>query len=1082
MAPPKPRGNEKADTSAKETESLFRDAVTLLPIGIYVTDRDGKCLYVNDCWCEQAGISFDDALGEGWVRGIHREDRGRVRSAWDRHVHHGQSWDLEYRLGASDRTVRWVLGRATPRRDAAGNVIGYIGVNTDITGRKRAEEELASSERNFRFVLDNSIDAICKYNLGAKSFEYFSPSSVRIFGYTPEEMIEMGVRGYVARVHPDDYAGMREHMENLLAGALEEDYSPILEYRFEHKQLGYRWIKDTRSLIRDAEGVPMAIIGNEADITDRKQIELELLRYAEITSNSADMLALLDGNYVYLTANAAFLNALNLTAAQTIGHAASEILGEEFFKANLKPHGDRCLAGVPVNYETWFDFPGKGRRFLDINCSPYIDSDGEVMGIVASARDISGRKVAELELQESERRLRRFFGQGLIGMAMTSVDKRWVEFNDVLCNMFGYSRDVFAKLTWDELTHPDDLEADNAQFDRVVAGEIEGYSLDKRFFRKDGSVLYASIAANVVREVDGSVDYFSALVSDVTERKRAEEELRTLERAVESSSSAVVITDVNGNIEYVNPQFTETTGYAKEEVVGKNPRFQQSGETPDVVYVEMWEKLLTDGEWRGEFHNKKKDGTPYWSRATISCVKDIKGDITHFIGVQDDVTREYELTERLSYQARHDTLTGLVNRREFERRAERLFGVGPDPGEHALCYMDLDQFKLVNDTCGHVAGDELLRQLGSVLQGVVRYRDTLARLGGGEFGVLMEHCSLDDAHRVAGSLQKAIQDYQFNWEGRAFRVGVSIGLVAITAATANLTELLKAADAACYMAKDLGRDRIHVYLPDDAELAARHGEMQWVVRLQQALEEDRFCLYAQAIAPLDGSDSKHYEVLLRMVNEQGEIVLPGAFLPAAERYGVISQLDRWVIEKTFGVLADNPAFLERIDFISINLSGHSLADDGCYDFVVARLAAQDIPPGKVCFEITETAAITNLSTANTLISKTGALGCRFALDDFGSGLSSFAYLKNLPVDYLKIDGMFVKDMVDDPIDRAMVKSINEIGQVMGMETIAEFVENDEIKGMLREIGVNYAQGDGIDKPMAVSELFGGFDAENPGAS
>jgi diguanylate cyclase (GGDEF)-like protein/PAS domain S-box-containing protein len=430
-----------------------------------------------------------------------------------------------------------------------------------------------------------------------------------------------------------------------------------------------------------------------------------------------------------------------------------------------------------------------------------------------------------------------------------------------------------------------------------------------------------------------------------------------------------------------------------------------------------------------------------------------------------------QAVEKLNYQASHDALTGLINRREFEQRTEQLLKTSKmNRAEHALCFLDLDQFKIVNDTCGHIAGDEMLRQLSSVLSNGVRHRDTLARLGGDEFGILMEHCSLDDAHRVATTLKKIVQDYQFSWEDHSFKIGVSIGLVPITETTINLTTLLRDADAACYMAKDKGRNRIHVYHSEDTEMAQRHGEMQWVSRIQKALEENRFCLYAQAIEPLDKSSNKHYELLIRMIDETGNIIPPGAFLPAAERYNLTETLDCWVIENTFKLLEANPIFLNQIHFISINLSGQSLANPEVMDFIIKQLAVSQIDGKKICFEITETTAISNLMTAKRFISTLKDFGCFFALDDFGSGLSSFGYLKNLAVDYLKIDGIFVKDIVDDPIDHAMVKSINEIGQVMGMQTIAEFVENDEIKGMLREIGVNFAQGYGIEKPISFNEI------------
>jgi diguanylate cyclase (GGDEF)-like protein len=456
-------------------------------------------------------------------------------------------------------------------------------------------------------------------------------------------------------------------------------------------------------------------------------------------------------------------------------------------------------------------------------------------------------------------------------------------------------------------------------------------------------------------------------------------------------------------------------------------------------------------------------------RETVRVLDDVEGTNKALI-VCEDITVARQLSEQLSYQENHDTLTGLVNRREFERRAARMLStVKQDNSEHALCFMDLDQFKVVNDSCGHTAGDEMLRQISSLLMNKVRHRDTLARLGGDEFGVLMEHCSIDDARQVATSLQKAVQDYQFSWQGRSFKVGVSIGLVPITETTTNLTQLLKDADATCYMAKDKGRNRIQEYHAEDSEMAERHGEMQWVERVNQALEEDKFCLYAQPIMPLDGG---------RMINENGEIVPPGAFLPAAERYNLISKIDHWVIEHAFVLLAENPAFLKQINFCSINLSGQSITENDFLGYIMTQLKDSGIQGEKICFEITETAAISNLSTAMNFISTLKGLKCRFALDDFGSGLSSFGYLKNLPVDHLKIDGMFVKNIIDDSIDHAIVKSINEIGHVMGMQTIAEFVENDTIKGMLKDIGVNYGQGYGIGIPQPFDELLGKSNSVN----
>jgi diguanylate cyclase (GGDEF)-like protein/PAS domain S-box-containing protein len=798
-------------------------------------------------------------------------------------------------------------------------------------------------------------------------------------------------------------------------------------------------------------------------------------RFRSLYNDNPLMLFSIDENGMVLSVNQFGIDQLGYPKEQLIGQPVINIFNEED-RSQAKEYLKQCFA-EPDKVHNW-----ELRKIHQSGTVIYVRDTVWVVDNVNGkptalnvCEDITERKQVEKALIESENKYRTLFEQSADAILIIEGDK-FVDFNQATLNMLGYkSKKELLNIHPSELSPQLQPDGSNS-FEK--AGEMISIAFDQRSHRfewdhkrKNGDVFPVEVLLTAVPF--GERKFLHVVWRDITERKQAEEKLQKLSRAVESSSSAVYITDLKGKIEYINPKFTEVTGFSTEEAIGKSTSILQSGETSDVVYADMWKIISSGGEWKGEFHNRKKNGCSYRARNSISGIRNNEGHITHYVAIQEDVTLEHELSEQLSYQANHDTLTGLVNRREFERRADRLLAtVHQNKDNHALCFMDLDQFKVVNDTCGHAAGDELLRQLSSVLEEIVRHRDTLARLGGDEFGILMEHCSIDAAHRVATSLQKAIQGYQFSWEGRSFKIGVSIGLVPITETTPNLTELLKNADGACYMAKDQGRNRIHVYHPEDSEMAQRHGEMQWVTRLNQALEDDRFCLYAQAIVPLDSSTDKHYELLLRMVDEKGKIIPPGAFLPAAEGYNLISKIDRWVIENAFGLLKDNPAFLKQINFCSINLSGQSITEKDFLGFVITQLEDSGIGGEKICFEITETAAISNLSKAMKFISTLKDLGCRFALDDFGSGLSSFAYLKNLPVDYLKIDGMFVKDIVDDLIDRAMVKSINEIGQVMGMQTIAEFVENDIIKGILNEIGVNYAQGYGIDKPRPFDELLG----------
>ncbi len=584
-------------------------------------------------------------------------------------------------------------------------------------------------------------------------------------------------------------------------------------------------------------------------------------------------------------------------------------------------------------------------------------------------------------------------------------------------------------------------------------------------------------------ELDLVVDSINEFLSDneayVTELEQRHEELFTQGQIISNMlEGAALVRASDATILYTNPAFDSMFGYETGEVIGKHVSILNA--STDITPIEQAESihkdLKTHGFWKDDICNIKKDGTRFWCSLHIS-------EFNHptygkvWVSMNVDITDRKKMDAKLSYQASHDALTDLISRYEFELRVTRLLSsLSKEKSAHAMCFLDLDQFKVINDTCGHAAGDELLRQLGRTLQKTIRKRDTLARLGGDEFGVLMEHCTLEQAHRVADNILRVVMDYQFSWDGKIFRIGVSIGLVAITETSGNFTDLLKQADAACYLAKDLGRNRVHAYHPDDTELAVRHGEMQWVGRINHALDENQLCLYAQPIILLDGDGDgrSHYELLVRMLDQYGDIIPPGAFLPAAERYNLIEKLDAWVVSHACTSLAAHNAFIDQVDFFTINLSGPSLTNQSFLESILSIFKETGVSPEKICFEVTETVAVSNLDSAISFIKNLKKIGCQFALDDFGSGISSFGYLKNLPVDYLKIDGMFVKDIVDDPIDRAMVKSINEIGQVMGMKTIAEFVENDDIKMMLKAIGVNYGQGYGLGKPEPLVDLITRF--------
>ncbi len=571
---------------------------------------------------------------------------------------------------------------------------------------------------------------------------------------------------------------------------------------------------------------------------------------------------------------------------------------------------------------------------------------------------------------------------------------------------------------------------------------------------------------------------YNVLREESEERKRAQALLRESEEIYrtlyDDNPTTFLTVDDSFTIVSVNKFGARRLGFEVDELVGAELGRIHSDEDGEIVKAAIAECMANAGETRTwEARMRHYDDSTTWARSTGKYVIDRNGGKSVLV-VCEDITEARHLSQQLSFEARHDALTGLYNRREFELRLQRaLDSTKEDKSvQHTLCYIDLDQFKVINDNCGHVGGDELLRQLATALKKRLRGGDIIARLGGDEFGIMLANCGAEFAARVADDIRRAVSEFRFAWDGKNFTLGASIGVVTIDETMDSISQVMLAADTACYAAKDAGRDRIHVYRPDDDQLEQRHGEMQWVIRIKRALEQNRFKLYVQPIVPLvaGSGESLHYEVLIRLKDEKGNIVPPGAFLPAAERYNISKNIDRRVVNSTLAWLQDHPQHVDELDVCSINLSGQTLGDKLMLNEIMASLSESSVPAEKLCFEITETAAIANLHVAQEFIAALKDRGCLFALDDFGSGLSSFAYLKNLPVDFLKIDGIFVRNIVEDPVSLAIVRSINEVGKVMGQKTIAEFVENDAITAKLRGIGVDYGQGYGIGKPMAIDEL------------
>ena len=699
--------------------------------------------------------------------------------------------------------------------------------------------------------------------------------------------------------------------------------------------------------------------------------------------------------------------------------------------------------------------------------------------------------VVERELREAADRRKRRQAEEMLARMGRIMDNSPVEIyiidpatlhflqaNQTALSNTGYSAEEMRLMT--PLDIKSNLTAE--RFARLCApllnGEREQISFETTHRRKDGSIY--PIEAKLQYSRSETAPVFVAIIQDITERKQAEETLfHEKERAqvtLQSIGDAVITTDAEGHVTYLNPIAEDITGWSSVEAQGQqlmqvfnamHETTRQAVESPATVCLREQRSIALSQH----IVLVRRDGVEFAIEDSAAPIRDRSGNIIGAVLVFHDVSNARVLAKQIAYQARHDPLTGLINRREFETCLNQALESAANDGKHhAMCYIDLDQFKIVNDSCGHIAGDQLLKELAGTMLSLVRENDVLARLGGDEFGILLEGCPLDKAFDIAEALRDAIGKFRFTWGDRLFEIGASIGLVAITADSGSLTDVLSAADSACYVAKDHGRNRVHVYRTNDTALIQRRGEMRWIGRIHKALEEDGFCLYYQTMLPLDptAAPGAHYELLLRMKDPDGGVTPPSAFIPAAERYSLMPTLDRWVIRRALAWLSEGPH--GDLATCAINLSGQSLCDDRFLNFVVDELSQAGVRPSQICFEITETAAIANLSRAMRFISTLKGMGCRFALDDFGSGLSSFTYLKNLPVDYLKIDGAFIKDMMSDPIDHAMVESINQIGHVMRIQTIAEWVESETILRELKKIGVDYAQGYAISVPLPWESL------------
>ena len=1004
--------------------------------------------------------------------------------------------------------------------DTIGGKIFVISLR-DVTERRAADIALKENEERYRALVENAPEAIIVFDVDNNRFIDANDMACELFNLSRARLLSIGPEAISPKMQPDgtpSFGVRRGYIERALAG----DH-PTFEWMHKDSE-GREFPCEVRFSHMPSSDRPLIRV-SITDIQERKRNET--LSYAQ-----NKILEMIAANTTYdrtLRAICRFVERVSdgICAAIMLHDAKHQSLSVE--QAPSLPESIRaCLLDVPVAADSLTcgsavyhrqdrivadiaTEAGWGTHIREIEDNDiaavwsfllYGDADsviGTLDVYVESSRvpttdeldkfsrmaRLAGiaikREHDEDRLRSSESRYRGLFENVIDGVYISSRDGELITANPALVDMLGYDSAEELKAagrTTMLYVNPIDRE-------RVFARlEAEGFvkNFEYRLRCKDGREIVVLENSRAVYDDDGNLVAHEGTITDITERKHAEtrvfEEKERAQVTLQSIGDGVITTDADGKVDYINPVAQDLTGWDMRSARGEavtsimtiiNEHTRATVENP-VMRCLKDGRVITLAE-NSVLITKKGEEVPIQDSA--APIRDRIGNIIGSVMVFHDTSKESRLFRQLSYQASHDALTGLINRREFENRIIESFdGLRNDPDQtHALLYIDLDQFKVVNDTFGHTAGDELLRQLSEIVQAQIRSTDVFARLGGDEFGILLERCDESHAMAVAEAIRNAVEGYRFEWQESFTTIRASIGVVMVTSETQEAASLMSSADVACYSAKDMGRNQVHLYRDSDA--SQRHEEMKWVSRITSAVEDNRLELYYQPIIGIKRGHNEargHYELLLRMRDEGGEIVSPDQFIPAAERYNLMSTLDRWVIHTALSELADRDGGDEARYTLAINLSGTSLSEDRFLDFVIKELKSQDLPKGAICFEITETAAISNLSRVIHFMKTLKKLGCKFSLDDFGSGLSSFTYLKNLPVDYLKIDGQFVSNVVDDSVDESMVKAISEVGHAMGIETIAERVETRQVLEKLGSLGVEFAQGYYIARPSSVASF------------
>jgi len=1121
----------KAEIESNNDElqsAIFKSALD----AIITINEKGEILGFNPSAEKIFEYSFNEVLGKNIaeliippkLRKLHKEGLHKFLVTGKKKLIGSQIQITAMRSSGEEFPIEMTLTETNFKNDRL-----FTAFIRDINALTKTKGALKESENKFRNLVEGSLQGIFVH----RDFKplFANQRCADIFGYkSPDEI--MAINSLLSVIWaPEEQERINNYKINRMAG---DDVPANYQCKVIRKDGSEFWVENHISIV-DWEG-EKAIQAAMIDISESKRVVNELreseAKFRSAFGDAPMGTALVDNKGVVLQTNERCTNTIGFTPEEIIGKRISEVTHPDDLSESIEKFTALMTGEIEsYQFEKQYIHKHDGYTWCRLSVSSVKDQNNKPSYAIAHIEDISERKRSEAALQRYTRALEMVNQCNEVVFHATDTQTLLSRVCNIIISTGGYrfawvgyaEEDeektispmakagyeegyLSAKISWREskknycpitdsiISHEPrtvrNIKTEQANILWRDAALERGYQSATSLPLTTGARSFGAISIysseydvfddeelSLLVKLANNISFGIQAIENQKTRELAEQSLRDSEykfRTLFDENPCMFFTvDANASIISVNKFGANELGYKPKEIIGRS-LFSFTDDENRLIVIRHLNHCIKWPEkiHRWEMETSQKNGSKLWVRVLARVSTDKLNKDTILV-VCEDITESRMLSDKLVHQATHDGLTGLINRHEFETRLQRaLLSAQTENTQHVLCYLDLDRFKIINDTCGHLAGDELLRQLGELLMSKLRHRDSLARLGGDEFGVLIEHCTIEKAEYIANNLKDAIAEYKLLWNDKIFKIGVSIGMVAINGSSISTENIMMVADNACYTAKDQGRNRIHVHKHGDSELENRRKELQWTSRINKAIDEERFCLMYQPIAPLDLNNSKgeHGEILIRMEDKQGNLITPDAFIPVAERYNLITSIDRHVVNMTFTWLKENPDFLNELYLCSINLSGSSIVDESVLNFIIQKLSEHEIPGNKICFEITETAVIANLNSASHFIGVLKEHGCLFALDDFGSGLSSFGYLKALPVDFIKIDGAFVRDINHGQSDLAIVKSIHEIGAALNKKTIAEFVENDSILNILKGIGVDYVQGYGIERPKSLVEI------------